>query len=280
MASTINAQVTPPPDRRWSLLGVCVDDRLIVLVWAAGPASAQVLPALPADEDGVGGQPGGTHQIPEGTARPVSRTKFVPRFGSLRSNAQAPTPSAALLLLDIHLSTSPLPPAVLARHGDSRHHQLPPNHPDAAVRGAHGGHQRGPRDRRQLPAVSGALAAALFRRYVTQADALSQHDAAVLFAFRVIIHIVSRCHEEGQEHYLRSFVKVTSQPPARWRRSQIHIRGGWPAVRICFFFSLSSPSVRVRDQRPRVGKLGDHPRGAGHGRDRHPQAHGRFQHQQ
>lgn len=26
--------------------------------------------------------------------------------------------------------------------------------------------------------------------------------------FSVIIHIVSRCHEEGLEHYLRSFVKV------------------------------------------------------------------------
>lgn len=28
------------------------------------------------------------------------------------------------------------------------------------------------------------------------------------FDFSVIIHIVSKCHEEGLEHYLRSFVKV------------------------------------------------------------------------
>uniref|UniRef100_A0A8D3BQ59 Dedicator of cytokinesis 11 n=1 Tax=Scophthalmus maximus TaxID=52904 RepID=A0A8D3BQ59_SCOMX len=41
------------------------------------------------------------------------------------------------------------------------------------------------------------------------------HEIAVN-SLRVIIHIVSRCHEEGLEHYLRSFVKVTqldiSQP--------------------------------------------------------------------
>uniref|UniRef100_A0A8D3DA57 Dedicator of cytokinesis 11 n=1 Tax=Scophthalmus maximus TaxID=52904 RepID=A0A8D3DA57_SCOMX len=34
------------------------------------------------------------------------------------------------------------------------------------------------------------------------------HEIAVN-SLRVIIHIVSRCHEEGLEHYLRSFVKVT-----------------------------------------------------------------------
>lgn len=32
---------------------------------------------------------------------------------------------------------------------------------------------------------------------------------SLLCTFSVIIHIVSRCHEEGLEHYLRSFVKVT-----------------------------------------------------------------------
>uniref|UniRef100_A0A673CFH4 Dedicator of cytokinesis 11 n=1 Tax=Sphaeramia orbicularis TaxID=375764 RepID=A0A673CFH4_9TELE len=40
------------------------------------------------------------------------------------------------------------------------------------------------------------------------------HDIAVN-SLRVIIHIVSRCHEEGLEHYLRSFVKyvfVTNHP--------------------------------------------------------------------
>uniref|UniRef100_A0A4W6D4N4 Dedicator of cytokinesis 11 n=1 Tax=Lates calcarifer TaxID=8187 RepID=A0A4W6D4N4_LATCA len=36
------------------------------------------------------------------------------------------------------------------------------------------------------------------------------HEIAVN-SLRVIIHIVSRCHEEGLEHYLRSFVKVTYQ---------------------------------------------------------------------
>lgn len=39
----------------------------------------------------------------------------------------------------------------------------------------------------------------------------SQCNTALLCAFSVIIHIVSRCHEEGLEHYLRSFVKVTDQ---------------------------------------------------------------------
>lgn len=34
---------------------------------------------------------------------------------------------------------------------------------------------------------------------------------SLLCTFRVIIHIVSRCHEEGLDHYLRSFVKVTYQ---------------------------------------------------------------------
>uniref|UniRef100_A0A671XSY5 Dedicator of cytokinesis 11 n=1 Tax=Sparus aurata TaxID=8175 RepID=A0A671XSY5_SPAAU len=36
------------------------------------------------------------------------------------------------------------------------------------------------------------------------------HEIAVN-SLRVIIHIVSRCHEEGLEHYLRSFVKVIDQ---------------------------------------------------------------------
>ncbi|XP_063043622.1 dedicator of cytokinesis protein 11 isoform X2 [Engraulis encrasicolus] len=36
------------------------------------------------------------------------------------------------------------------------------------------------------------------------------HDVAVN-ATRVIIHIVSRCHEEGLEHYLRSFIKYVFQ---------------------------------------------------------------------
>lgn len=31
----------------------------------------------------------------------------------------------------------------------------------------------------------------------------------MLCALSVIIHIVSKCHEEGLEHYLRSFVKVS-----------------------------------------------------------------------
>uniref|UniRef100_A0A669CUV7 Dedicator of cytokinesis 11 n=1 Tax=Oreochromis niloticus TaxID=8128 RepID=A0A669CUV7_ORENI len=42
------------------------------------------------------------------------------------------------------------------------------------------------------------------------------HEIAVN-SLRVIIHIVSKCHEEGLEHYLRSFVKyvfVTNNPPS------------------------------------------------------------------
>lgn len=73
--------------------------------------------------------------------------------GSFRSNASVLIPSP----------TSPClssPPAVLACHGDSCDHQLPPNDPDAAVRGAHGSDQRSPRDCRQLSAVSGSLVAA------------------------------------------------------------------------------------------------------------------------
>uniref|UniRef100_M4AB29 Dedicator of cytokinesis 11 n=1 Tax=Xiphophorus maculatus TaxID=8083 RepID=M4AB29_XIPMA len=37
------------------------------------------------------------------------------------------------------------------------------------------------------------------------------HEIAVN-SLRVIIHVVSKCHEEGLEHYLRSFVKVTYSP--------------------------------------------------------------------
>ena len=29
-----------------------------------------------------------------------------------------------------------------------------------------------------------------------------------LFLCRVMVHIVAQCHEEGLEHYLRSYVKV------------------------------------------------------------------------
>lgn len=31
---------------------------------------------------------------------------------------------------------------------------------------------------------------------------------SLLFPPRVMIHIVAQCHEEGLEHYLRSYVKV------------------------------------------------------------------------
>ncbi|RVE60178.1 hypothetical protein OJAV_G00178310 [Oryzias javanicus] len=49
---------------------------------------------------------------------------------------------------------------------------------------------------------------------VLTATTKEAHDTTVN-ALRVIIHIVSRCHEEGLEHYLRSFVKyvfVTNTP--------------------------------------------------------------------
>uniref|UniRef100_A0A8D0D8N0 Dedicator of cytokinesis 11 n=1 Tax=Sander lucioperca TaxID=283035 RepID=A0A8D0D8N0_SANLU len=47
------------------------------------------------------------------------------------------------------------------------------------------------------------------------------HEIAVN-SLRVIIHIVSRCHEEGLEHYLRSFVKVTYQHKHRYMGSTTH----------------------------------------------------------
>lgn len=33
--------------------------------------------------------------------------------------------------------------------------------------------------------------------------------------FRVMIHVVAQCHEEGLEHYLRSYVKVKSPSSMR-----------------------------------------------------------------
>ncbi len=96
-----------------------------------------------------------------------------------------------------------------ARHGDSRDHQLPADGADAAVRGAHSSNQRSPRDCRQLSAVSCSLVQfELFNADLKKKKKCFQPNTALLCAFSVIIHIVSRCHEEGLEHYLRSFVKV------------------------------------------------------------------------
>lgn len=50
-----------------------------------------------------------------------------------------------------------------------------------------------------------------------------QYNTALLCTCSVIIHIVSRCHEEGLEHYLRSFVKVTCQYEQRYGAYEIKI---------------------------------------------------------
>lgn len=74
-------------------------------------------------------------------------------------------------------------------------------------------------------------------------------------AFSVIIHIVSKCHEEGLEHYLRSFVKVILTT----KRIFVEIISFGTSV-VCltcaFFFFLSL--VCIRDQQLCVRKVTDH----------------------
>lgn len=65
--------------------------------------------------------------------------------------------------------------------------------------------------------------------------------------------------------------------PARTQQREPRSHLGAAASTNRLFFLVL---VRVRDQQPHIRKLGDHSRGAGHGRDSHPQADGRFQHQQ
>lgn len=91
-------------------------------------------------------------------------------------------------------------------HRDARHRQLSSDGADAAVWGSDGGHQRGSRHRCQLSPVRWSLALNVSLTCVVCCQYVSK---ALLCAFRVIIHIVSKCHEEGLEHYLRSFIKVT-----------------------------------------------------------------------
>ena len=43
---------------------------------------------------------------------------------------------------------------------------------------------------------------------LTKRKSVPPLKVAILFAFRVMIHVVAQCHEEGLEHYLRSYVKV------------------------------------------------------------------------
>lgn len=93
-----------------------------------------------------------------------------------------------------------------SRHRDSRHRQLSSDGADAAVWGSHGSHQRGSRYRCQLSPVRWSLALNLLLSSVLCCQYMSK---TLLCASRVIIHIVSKCHEEGLEHYLRSFIKVT-----------------------------------------------------------------------
>lgn len=88
------------------------------------------------------------------------------------------------------------------------------------------------------------------------------------YAFSVIIHIVSKCHEEGLEHYLRSFVKVILTTK---RIFVAIIRfGACVGCLTCAFFFLSL--VCIRDQLC-VRKVTDHSRSAGHCDDSHLKTH-------
>lgn len=93
-----------------------------------------------------------------------------------------------------------------ACHGDSCNRQLPSDGADAAVWGSHSGDPRGSWDCCQLSPVSRSLALEVAAFCAVYCEYMNM---AWLCAFRVIIHMVSKCHEEGLEHYLRSFIKVT-----------------------------------------------------------------------
>lgn len=61
---------------------------------------------------------------------------------------------------------------------------------------------------------------------------------SLLSNFRVMVHVVAQCHEEGLEHYLRSYVKVQCDP----------INAGDLALflytlKVLIFFSLSTRSL-------------------------------------
>uniref|UniRef100_A0AAQ4RYW3 Dedicator of cytokinesis 11 n=1 Tax=Gasterosteus aculeatus aculeatus TaxID=481459 RepID=A0AAQ4RYW3_GASAC len=70
------------------------------------------------------------------------------------------------------------------------------------------------------------------------------HEIAVN-SLRVIIHIVSRCHEEGLEHYLRSFVKVTHQHKRchRGNISILEVSGFYLLCYSWFFFETMVKSM-------------------------------------
>uniref|UniRef100_A0A669CIG9 Dedicator of cytokinesis 11 n=1 Tax=Oreochromis niloticus TaxID=8128 RepID=A0A669CIG9_ORENI len=79
------------------------------------------------------------------------------------------------------------------------------------------------------------------------------HEIAVN-SLRVIIHIVSKCHEEGLEHYLRSFVKVSCHKhcqPASVSACVYKLK--------CSLFSLFFV-VRFCNQQSSIGKLSDQSR--------------------
>jgi len=161
---------------------------------------------------------------------------------------------------------------VPACHGDSRNHQLPANGADAAVWGAHVSDQRNPRDCCQLPAVSCSPQFVLF-----DAGRSACVTPPCFCALSVIIHIVSRCHEEGLEHYLRSFLKVTHQHCDRDNTKSRYLHDWFMCVPPPLFFSFL---VCVCDQQHSIRKLKDHPWDAGHRCHGNPQANCRFQHQQ
>lgn len=92
-------------------------------------------------------------------------------------------------------------------------------------------------------------------------------------AFSVIIHIVSKCHEEGLEHYLRSFVKVILATKCFFVAIiSFGMPVGW--LTCAFFLSL----VCIRDQQRCVRKVTDHSWSAGHCNDGYLKTHCWFQH--
>uniref|UniRef100_A0A8C9TUM6 Dedicator of cytokinesis 9 n=1 Tax=Scleropages formosus TaxID=113540 RepID=A0A8C9TUM6_SCLFO len=58
------------------------------------------------------------------------------------------------------------------------------------------------------------------------------HEDVAVNVTRVMIHIVAQCHEEGLEHYLRSYVKVSSSTlPFRSLGHLLH----WPPATFCLY---------------------------------------------
>lgn len=59
-------------------------------------------------------------------------------------------------------------------------------------------------------------------------------QAKLCFFSRVMIHVVAQCHEEGLEHYLRSYVKVEHDPYSllSYKLVNIHV-SEWFCPSVC-----------------------------------------------